>query len=96
MWLQNTSAWQTQDHQLLQPPPAQQAPQAPQQSVLFVQLPIAPYKPVPTQPIQHMPQFNWSHSKPEFSGKPEEAEAHLLRTNDWMDIHAFPEGVKVQ
>ena len=23
-------------------------------------------------------------------------EAHLLRPNDWMDIHAFPEGVKVQ
>ena len=23
-------------------------------------------------------------------------EVHLLRTNDWMDTHAFPEGVKVQ
>ena len=43
-----------------------------------------------------MPQLNWSHFKPEFSGKPEDAEAHLLRTNDWMDTHAFPEGVKVQ
>ena len=23
-------------------------------------------------------------------------EAHLLRMNDWMDTHAFQEGVKVQ
>ena len=44
-----------------------------------------------------MPQLNWSHFKPEFAGKPDEdAEVHLLRTNDWMDTHAFPEGVKVQ
>ena len=50
------------------------------------------------QPIQPapMPELNWSHFKPEFTGKPDEdAEAHLLRTNDWMDTHAFPEGVKV-
>ena len=41
--------------------------------------------------------MNWSHFKPEFAGKPnEDAEAHLLRTNDWMDTHAFQEGVKVQ
>ena len=34
---------------------------------------------------------------PEFSGKPEEdAEAHLLRTNDWMETHNFPEAAKVQ
>ena len=47
--------------------------------------------------MQHMLQLNWSHFKPEFAGKPEEdVEAHLLRTNDWMDIHQFPEGVKVQ
>ena len=45
----------------------------------------------------HVPQLNWSHFKPEFTGKPEEdAEAHLLRTNDWMDTHAFQEDVKVQ
>ena len=53
----------------------------------------------PTQPIQptHMPQLNWLHFKPEFVGKPDEdVEAHLLRTNDWMDNHAFPEYVKVQ
>ena len=41
--------------------------------------------------------LNWSHFKPEFSGKPEEdAEAHLLRTNDWMDTNQFQEGVKVK
>ena len=44
-----------------------------------------------------MPQLNWPHFKPEFTGKPDEdAEAHLLRTNAWMGIHAFQEGVKVQ
>ena len=44
-----------------------------------------------------MPQLNWSYFKPEFSGKPEQdAEAHLLRTYNWMETHAFPEGVKVQ
>ena len=43
-----------------------------------------------------MPQLHWSHFKPEFWGKPDEdAEAHLLRTNDWMDTHAFPDCVKV-
>ena len=33
---------------------------------------------------------------PEFSGKPDEdAEAHLLCTNDWMTTHHFVEGAKV-
>ena len=42
------------------------------------------------QQIIHM---NWSHFKPEFSGRPDEdVEAHLLRTNDWMTMHDFPEG----
>ena len=53
----------------------------------------------PTQPIQPVPisQLDWSHFKPEFAGKPyEDVEAHLPRTNDWMDTHAFLEGVKVQ
>ena len=53
----------------------------------------------PTQPIQAapIPQLNWSPFKPEFTGKQDEdVEAHLLRTNDWMDTHVFPEGVKVQ
>ena len=57
------------------------SPQAPQQ---------------PAQQAQHIPQLNWSHLKPEFSGKPEDAEAHLLGMNDWMDTHQFQDGVKVQ
>ena len=41
--------------------------------------------------------MNWSYFKPEFSGKPDEdAEAHLLHTNDWMNAHHFTKGVKVQ
>ena len=41
--------------------------------------------------------MNWSHFKQEFSGKPDEdVEVHLLRTNDWMTTHDFPEAVKVQ
>ena len=41
--------------------------------------------------------FNWSNFKPESSGKPEEdAEAHLLRSNDWMEAHHFDEGIRVQ
>ena len=41
--------------------------------------------------------FNWSNFKPEFSGKPEDdAEAHLLCSNDWMEAHHFEEGIRVQ
>ena len=51
----------------------------------------------PAQQAQHIPQLNWSHFKPKFSGKPgEDAEAHLFRMNDWMVTHQFLEGVKVQ
>ena len=64
-------------------PPAQPA-------IPPVQLAATPVQPGP------IPQLNWSLIKPEFAGKPDEdAEAHL-RTNDWIDTHAFPEGVKVQ
>ena len=47
-----------------------------------------------TQPHQ----FNWSHFKPEeFLGKPEEdAEAHLLRPNDWMKAHNFQDNQRVR
>ena len=41
-------------------------------------------------------QLNWSHFKPDFSGKPEEVEVHLLRTNDWMTTHDFPNDQKVR
>ena len=60
--------------------------------------PANPPNPIQSQapPVQ-MPQSNWSYFKPEFSGKPEEdAVAHLLRTNDWMETHNFPEETKVQ
>ena len=40
---------------------------------------------------QHL---NWPHFKPDFSGKPGDAEAHLLRTNDWMTTHDFPNDQK--
>ena len=51
----------------------------------------------PQQPVHQVVHLNWSHFKPEFSGKPgEDAEAHLLCTNDGMTAHHFVEGVKVQ
>ena len=64
-------------------------------SVPSEELPVPPAQLIvpPTQPNQPapMPQLNWSHFKPEFTGKPDEdMEAHLLRTS------AFLEGVKVQ
>ena len=63
------------------PSPAQPGPQAAQQ-------------PQQGQEIVHM---NWFHFKPEFSGNPkEDAEIHLLCTNDWMNAHHFVEGTKVQ
>ena len=74
-------------------PPAPPAPTAPQPPTQPAQPPIPP-----AQPIQHVhvPQLNWSHFIPEFAGKPEEdAEAHPLRTNNWMDTHAFQEGVNI-
>ena len=41
-------------------------------------------------PMANQQQLNWSYFKPEFAGKmDEDAEAHLLRTNDWMDTHNF-------
>ena len=43
----------------------------------------------------HQQMVTWSHFKPEFIGKPkEDAEAHLLSTNDWMQTHNFEENVK--
>ena len=53
---------------------------------------------VPIAPgVPQRPQLNWSHFKPKYAGKLEEdAEAHLLRTNNWMDTHDFQDHVKVQ
>ena len=50
----------------------------------------------PGRQQQHL-HLNWSNFKPEFLGKPDEdAEAHLLCSNDWMNAHCFVNGVKVQ
>ena len=50
---------------------------------------------LPDPPQPH--QLNWSYFKPEFSGKTEEnATAHLLKTNDWMETHNFPDDTKVR
>ena len=72
-----------------QPPPNPMQPQYPPANTPN---PVQPQAP----PVQ-MPQLNWSYFKPELSGKPEEdAMAHLLRTNDWIEMHNFPEETKVQ
>ena len=81
------------------PQTACSTPAPPAQLVAPLVQPVAPPVQPATWPVQPcpIPQLNWSHLKLEFAGKPEEdAEAHLLGTNDWMDTHAFPEGVKVQ
>ena len=66
-------------------------------------IPAPPVPQAPQLPIQLAQQtsllvnLNWSHFKPEFSGKPDEdGEAHFLRTNDWMSTHYLWEGIKVQ
>ena len=76
------------------PPPApahagQQAQQEQQQQdQVAPQAPAA--APTAQQPGQQLVHSNWSYFKPEFSGKPDEdAEAHLLHTNDWMNAHHF-------
>ena len=41
--------------------------------------------------------LSWSNFKPEFLGKLEEdAEAHLLCSDDWMEAHHFNEDIRVQ
>ena len=71
-------------------PPTLSAPQPPLASQ-------PPTQPIPQEQSVYVPQLNSSHFKPEFAGNPDEdEEAHLLRTNDWMDAHQFQEGVKVQ
>ena len=61
--------------------------------------PLNPFVPNAPQAVEIpcVPQLNWSHFKPKYSGKLDKGvEAHLLRTNDWMDTHEFPNQVKVQ
>ena len=82
----------------LQPPPV--VPVMPPANLAYLmQPPVQQNQPFPhTQPGHPAkPVVKWLHFKSEFSGKPEEdAEAHLLRTNDLMETHNFPEAVKVQ
>ena len=48
-------------------------------------------------PMANPQQLNWSYFKPEFAGKTDEdVEAHRRRTNDWMDMHNFPNDQKVR
>ena len=83
-----------------QDPPAPEDPPCSQNPPL-PPVPQDPHVPqalqVPQQPILHMSPLSWSHFKPKFSGNPDEdAKAHLLRTNDWMDTHRFQDSDKVQ
>ena len=56
-------------------------------------MPNAPVSPA----VPQRPQLNWSHFKPEYTGKPDEdAEAYLLMMNNQMDTHEFLDQVKVQ
>ena len=76
-----------------QAPQQPAAPQAPKQPAA----PQAPQQPADLQATQQMVHLNWSNFKPEISGKPDEdAEAHLLHTNDWMNAPNFVEGFNVQ
>ena len=81
----------------LQAPPAHiPHPIQPQVPPAHVPNPAQPPAP-PVHIINHMPHLNWSYFKSEFSGKPEEdAETYVLRTNDWMETHNFPEVAKMQ
>ena len=67
--------------------------------------PIMPAQPAPVQPVPvglvvPAPQVFYQNcigKKPEFSGKPEEnVESYLLMSRDWMEVHNFPNEVKVR
>ena len=79
------------------PPPAPQNLPPPQNPWI----PITPNAPQTLETLHllapHILPLNWSHFKPQYSGKPDkDAEAHLLRTNNWMDTHRFQDHIKVQ
>ena len=78
------------------PPPTDPAASNP--PVPAPQLHSAPAPGQPAVPPAHVGyQLNWSHFRPEFTGRPEEdVEAHLLHTNDWMNTHNFPGDERVQ
>ena len=77
--------------------PQCQHPSQDPQDLQESQIPQPPAQPASHIQGQQVVHLNWSHFKPEFVGKPEEdAEAHLLRTNDWMAAHHFLQNIKVQ
>ena len=79
------------------PAPAQAGQQAQQQQQQQDHVAHQAQAPAAQQQGQQVVHLNWSYFKPGFSGKPDEdVEAHLLRTNDWMNAHHFIEGVNVQ
>ena len=71
---------------------AEAEPQVP-----YIPAPLAPQAPQqPIQPTQHVQQpqqvvhLNWSYFKPKCLGKQgEDVETHLLRTNEWINMHHF-------
>ena len=82
------------DPSALQDPPPFHIPQVPL-------IPNAPQAPPALEalhlPAPHMPLLNGSHFKLKYSRKPDkDTEAHLLRTNDWIDTDGFQYHVKVQ
>ena len=89
---------QMQDVATPNPPPTPvQAGQQAQQQQQQQDHPAPPVHIPDAQQGQQIVHLNWSHFKPEFSGKSDEdAEALLLHTNDWMTAHHFVECVKVQ
>ena len=79
------------------PAPVQAGQQAQQQQQQQDHLAPPAHACTAQQPGQQVVHLNWSYFEPGFSGKPgEDAESHLLHTNDWMNAHHFIEGVKVQ
>ena len=93
------------DHPLDVPVEGPEEPEEPQQPANIpagdAEQPQEPNNPnpLPEQPPVPMAnnQLNWSHFKPDFSGKlKEDAEAHLLRTTERMTTHDFPEDQKVR
>ena len=76
--------------------PSTPSPPAPTQAAQHAQQQQEHHAPHAQQGQQKV-HLKWSHFKPEFSGKPDEdAEGHQICTNEWMTIHHFVEGVKVQ
>ena len=89
-------------------PPALKLPPVCPPPVVPAVLPATPKQPLAppvqdsVQPAQvrvqlGQPPLNWSYFKPKFSGKPEEdAETHLLGTNNWIETYNFSEVANVQ